>query len=129
MAVYGWDAISPKPRMPALGGTTDSDAITVPKGTQTVSFHMPALAAAATWKLQALDPIGSDRTSTEVWRDIQVFNLASGGIQPLSAVPNGSRVTTFPISAMGGGIIKVVASGDQSGSPFFFSVLFNRMTS
>jgi hypothetical protein len=123
----GWDAIIAKPRMPATGGTTDSDIITVPRGSQTVSFHMPALVSAATWKLQAVDPQGADGASP-TWRDIQVFNLASGGIQALSAVPNGSKVTTFPISALGSGVIKVVASADQSGTPFNFSVVFNRIT-
>jgi hypothetical protein len=120
----GWDAIIAKPHMPTSGGTTDSDSISVPRGSQTVSFHIPALAGAATWKLQALDPI-----DMSTWRDIQVFNLASGGIQALGAVPNGSKVTTFPTSALGSGVIKVVASADQSGAPFNFSVVFNRMNS
>lgn len=124
---YGWEAIIPKPRMPASGDTVNSEPIVVPRGTQTVSFHMPALVSAATWKIQALDPQGADGSSP-TWRDIQVFNLASGGIQALALVPNGSKVTTFPISALGSGVIRVVASVDQSGTPFNFSVVFNRMT-
>jgi hypothetical protein len=119
----GWDAIVPKPNMPTSGGTVNSDAIMIPRGSNVVSIHMPALVSAATYKLQALDP--KDQTT---WRDIQVFNLSSGGIQALATVPNGSAVTTFPCSALGGGIFRVVASADQSGTPIQFSVVFGRMT-
>jgi hypothetical protein len=121
---FGWDALTAKPLMPAAGDTVNSESISVPRGSQTVSFHMPSLVSAATWKLQALDPMDQS-----TWRDLQIFNLASGGIQPLATVPNGSKVTTFPTSAIGSGVIRVVASQDQSGTPFHFSVVFNRMNS
>lgn len=118
---YGWDAILPKVRMPALGETVNGDHFSVPRGSQAVTFHVPDLAGTATLKLQALDP--QDQAT---WRDVYVFNLSAGGAQQLASIPE-SAATTLPTAAIGSGVLRLVASEDQSGTPVFISIVFSRL--
>lgn len=120
-----WDAVLAKPRLPATGGTVNSDPVTVPRGSLTMTLHATALAAAATMAIQALDPNTPDPTAG-TWRQVSVFILAAGGVQALSAISGGAAVT-IPISALGGGVIRFVASSDQSAAPQNLGVVFARI--
>lgn len=125
-AAYGWDAIQPKPRMPDVGETINGQAFTIPGGSQAFTVHCGALVGGAVLKLQALDPVGSDQTSTMVWRDVKVFNLSAGGVQALAAIPN-SASTTIPTAATGTGVFRFVATGDQSASPINITITISRL--
>lgn len=122
---YGWDGILPKPRMPAVGETVNGEPFSVPRGSQAVTFHVPTLAGATTLKLQALDPQGHDSASP-VWRDIYIFNIAAGGVQQLAAIPE-DAATTLPTAAIGAGVLRLVASSDQSAAPVNISIVFSRL--
>lgn len=126
MASYGWDSLGAKPRMPKAGDTVNGETFSIPRGSQAITIHVPVLAGGATLRLQALDPNGSDQISTEVWRDVKVFNLSSGGIQALAALPQSTAVT-LPTAAIGAGVMRLVASADQSGAPLFISIVLSRL--
>src|SRR5437867_2005436 len=96
-------------RMPDTGETVNGEPISVPRNAQTLTLYIPALASTATVKIQTLDPKTASLGDTEVWYDVYVFNILAGGVQPLTAIPGG-QATTFPISALGGGVIRLVAS-------------------
>ena len=98
----------------------------IPSNSQCITFHVPTLVSSASVKLQALDPAGSDMTSTEVWRDVKVFNLAAGGVQALAVIPGGAA-TTLPTSAIGAGVFRLVASADQSSTPVNISITTSRL--
>lgn len=101
--------------MPLSGQTVNGQPFSVPKGALALSIFCPVLAGAATYKLQALQPGLSDQDA-EVWNDISVFNLGAGGVVPIAAVPQ-NALTTFPATALGGDVLRMVASADQSGAP------------
>lgn len=126
MASRGWDVIPVLARMPAVNETVNGAEYVVPAHSQCVSFHVPTLVSSATVKLQALDLQGAQLPSTEVWRDVKVFNLAAGGVQALAAIPN-NTVVTIPTAATGAGVFRLVASSDQSSSPVFISILISRL--
>lgn len=121
----GWDVIIAKPRMPILGGTVNSEPITIPQGSLSVTIHIPTLAGAATVLLQVLDPITPDPV-TGTWRPLTVFNLSAGGVQALAAMA-GNQAITLPVAALGGGVFRLVASSDQSGSPLNVACAFARV--
>ena len=126
MTSYAWDALLPKPRMPEVGQTVNGQAFVVPRGSQTMTIHIPTLVSNATLKLQVLDPVGSGQAATETWRDLNVFNLSAGGVQPLSTLVSPQAVT-LPISATGSGTMRLVASSDQSSVPVNISIVFARL--
>jgi len=126
VSTFGWDDILAYVDLPASGETVNSEPFTIPRNSQTFTMHVPTLVASATLKLQALDPAGYQHTASQVWRNVQVFNLAAGGVQPLAAIP-GNAATTLPVAATGAGVFRFVASSDQSSTPITVSVTMARL--
>ena len=122
MTTYGWDVVPANVAMPATGQTVNSSPFAVPKDAISMAIHTPtSLAGSATVKLQSLDQV--DSQATENWRDVQVFNLADGTFTALDGIPE-NKVTTLPITATGGGVLRFVATADQSGAPSTIRVDF-----
>ena len=101
--------------MPIAGGTVNSVSISVPNNALVMAISVPALAGSATLKLQTL-VIPENDQQADVWQDVSAFNLASGTAIALSGIPS-NATTTVPITASGGGVLRFVASADQSGAP------------
>lgn len=124
MAHDGWEGVGAFTTMPATGETVNGSRFSVPKGAKSMTINCPGLTGAtATVKLQALAYPASDQVS-DVWRDLSVFNLADGSVVALDGIPEGAA-TVLPISATGGGVLRFVASEDQSGAPVTIPVFFS----
>lgn len=125
--VPGWAVSVPKIQMPwvANAETVNSEPFNVARNTQTMTIHCPALIGGASLTLQTLDPQNADTASiaTWTWRNVFVFNLSSGGVVQLTAIPS-NQATTLPIAATGGGVFRFVASGSQAATPVFISITF-----
>lgn len=122
MANYGWDVVPVDVAMPLSGQTVNSAPFSVPKAAISMAIHTPtSFAGSGTVKLQSLDP--ADSQTTETWRDVQVMNLADGSFVALDGMAQ-NLVTTLPVTATGGGVLRFVASGDQSGAPTTIKVAF-----
>jgi hypothetical protein len=122
VANYGWDIVPADVAMPISGGTVNSAAFSVPRGAFSMAIHTPtAFDGGATVKLQSLDP--NDDQTTEAWRDVQWVNLADGTFIAADQIPQ-NKVTTIPVTATGGGVLRFVASGDQSGAASVIKVAF-----
>lgn len=116
MTIYGWDVVPAKRRMPASGQTVNGEPFTVPKGARALTLSVPTLAGGGdTVKLQALVFPENDQVS-ESWQDLATFNLAGGAVVALSGIPS-AATTTIPATATGAGVLRCVASADQSASP------------
>jgi hypothetical protein len=119
MAAVAFDGLQAFPLMPASGGTVNGDSFAVPRGAKVMTIHVPALAGdLSTLKIQSLDL--NDKTT---WRDITVFDLTDGTFEALDGLPEGT-VVTLPITATGGGMLRFVASADQSSAPVRIPVFF-----
>lgn len=115
-AKYAWNGVVARPLMPAAGETVNGEFFTIAGGVKVITIHVPALAGAATTvKVQTLAPTETVE-ATPVWNDVQVFNLAAGGFIALAALAESTAVT-IPVSATGGGTLRLVASADQSSAP------------
>jgi hypothetical protein len=122
MGEYGWDVVPADIAMPVTGGTVNSAPFSVPRSAISLAVHTPtALAGSATLKLQSL--AHDTDQATEVWRDVQIFNLADGTFVALDGIAQ-NLVTAIPVTATGGGVLRFVASGDQSGAPTTIKVAF-----
>jgi hypothetical protein len=122
-AVYPWNGVAARVRMPVTGGTTRSEILTVPRGAKVMTIHVPALVGTgATVKLQTLAPTETVE-ATQVWSDISVFDLTDGTFEVLDALVESTAVT-LPISATGGGNLSFIASEDQSATPSVIPVFF-----
>ena len=121
MTIYGWDVVPASVAMPISGGTVNSAAFPVPKNMLSMAIHVPALVGTTTVKIQALAP-DSDQAS-EVWTDVSVFNPADGSLVALDGIAE-SAVTVIPIAATGGGVLRFVATNDQSSVPSTIKVTF-----
>jgi hypothetical protein len=115
MSDYGWNVVPDRSRLPAPGGTTASRAFSVPGNCVVMTVGVPALVGSATLKLQSL-VIPLDDQQAEVWQDVSTFNLAVGTPVALAGIPD-NKTTTVPITACGGGVLRFVASADQSSAP------------
>jgi hypothetical protein len=115
MANYGWNVVPGRCRLPAPSGTTTSRAFSVPGNCVVLAISVPALVGSATLKLQSL-VIPLDDQQAEVWQDVSTFNLNVGTAVALAGIPD-NATTTVPITACGGGVLRFVASGDQSSAP------------
>lgn len=122
VAARGWDIVKRVVAMPTSGGTVNSDEFSAPRGSQAIVVHLPALAGAATLKLQALDPLDSS-----TWRDVKIYDLSAGTLNAVT-IPNGSNAVTLPTAAIGAGVFRWVASADQSGAPTTITIVFSRAT-
>ena len=124
MAVYGWDGVTADVAMPASGQTVNSTPFSVPSGTSVLRVHMPALVGTgATAKVQALSP-GSDRDS-EVWTDVIWIDPDNGTFDTLDGLGESSCIA-IPIRLVGGGVLRFVASEDQSSAASTIKVVFHR---
>ena len=121
MTIHGWNGVPGDVVMPQAGGTTASQPFSVPKNAISLAIHTPTSLGGATVKLQSLDHDAD--TASEAWRDVKCFNLADGTFIALAAIPE-NQVTTLPITATGGGVLRFVATADQSGSPSVIKVDF-----
>ena len=107
-----WDKVT----LPTAVDGTESRPFSIPKGASSVTFHVPDLVGAATLKIQALTPQDGDR-DTEVWTDLKYADMAATtlGFVAIAAIPESSAIT-FPGVSLGGGILRFVASGAQTGA-------------
>ena len=124
MAHDGWDGTGAHTRMPATGETVNGTRFSVPKGAKSMTINCPDLVGGATTiKLQALVYPLDDQVA-DVWRDVSVFNLADGTLVALDGIPE-AAATVLPISATGGGVLRFVASADQTSAPITIPVFFS----
>jgi hypothetical protein len=121
MTIYGWNTVPVNVAMPISGGTVNSAPFSVPMDAFSLAIHTPTSLGGATVKLQSLDH-DTDQV-TEVWRDVSCFNLADGTFTALDGIPE-NAVTTLPITATGGGVLRFVASATQAASPSTIKVDF-----
>ncbi len=121
----GWNGIQANVTMPTATDGTNSRPVAVPRGAKAVTIFVPALVGvASTLLIQSLTP--DDDGATEVWTTITVFDLTDGTFEALDALPE-STVVTIPVSALGGGVIRFVASAAQTGAADAITIklLFN----
>jgi hypothetical protein len=122
MAVYGWDVVVGDVQIPATGTTNMSSVFTVPRGAFSVAIHVPTLQGSTpTLLIQSLEP--NDDKATEVWRPTNVFDLTTGTSVALDEIGH-AKVTTLPVTAIGGGVHRFQASTDQSSGPSTVKVVF-----
>lgn len=122
MASYGWDIVPGDVAMPATGETVNSAPFSVPKGAFSLAIHAPtSFVGGGTVKIQSLDP--DDDQAAEAWRDVQWVNLADGTFIAADQIPQ-NKVTTIPVAAIGGGVLRFVATTDQSGAATVIKVAF-----
>lgn len=113
--------------MPAAGGTTKSEAFSVPRNLQNLALFINAtLAGAATLGLEALTPATDVDAGTEDWEVVAVYNLSTPGTSVVT-LTNAQAIgcITFPITALAGGPLRWSASADQSGAPQTFHMTFS----
>jgi len=120
---YPWNGILARPLMPLAGQTVNGEGFAVPRGASHLTIHIPALVGVATTILiQSLNPdIGAD--GTETWVTVSVFDLTDGTFELLDGLAESTTVT-LPVSATGGGNLRLVASADQSSVPVRIPILF-----
>lgn len=107
-------------RMPDTGETVNGSPFVVPKGAKNVTIHCPALVGAATTvKVQAMVPQAPGVT-TETFQDVSMKDTV--GTVALSVAED--LATVIPIGYVPGGILRLVASADQSSVPVTIPVSF-----
>ena len=123
MAMYGFPGTKASPRMPIAGGTVNGVPFSVPRGARAMTIHVPALTGTgATVKIQTLNPDSYE--TTETWADISVFDLTDGTFEVLDGLVESTSVT-LPVTATGGGVLRFVASEDQSSAAVNVPVFFH----
>lgn len=122
MASYGWDIVPGRCAMPLAGQTVNGQPFTVPRTALVLVLHIPTLVGAATVKLQSLVPARDDQVA-DAWQEIAAFNLAAGSPVALSGIPS-NAATSIPITATGAGVLRCVASSDQSSAPVEITMSF-----
>jgi len=121
---YAWNGTPVWARMPAVGETVNGQPFAVPAGSKVMTIHTPSMGG-ATVKVQSLAPTETVE-ATQVWADVSAFDLAAGATNTaLDAIPE-SKATTIPISATGGGYLRLVSSADQSSAVVSITVFFSR---
>ena len=121
---FAWNGIPARVRMPEIGGTVNGTRFPVPGGSKVITFYVPALVAAATLTVQTLAPTELVE-DTEVWANVSVFNLTDGSFVVLDGLVASTHVT-IPVSATGGGVLRLVATSDQSSVPVTIPIFFSR---
>jgi hypothetical protein len=122
MANYGWSIVPGRVLMPLPGETVNGRPFSVPGNALVLAIQVPDLAGGATLKLQSL-VVPLDDQRADVWQDLSTFNLAGGTAIALTGIPSGAT-TTLPITATGAGVLRLVASADQSSAPVDITVAF-----
>jgi hypothetical protein len=118
--VYSWNGVIVRTRMPASGETVNG---------QPFAVHVPALTGSgATLKFQTLSPTETVE-ATQVWQDVYFADLSTmvtaTNIPVILDQMLESTSVTVPVSATGGGVLRLVASEDQSSAvvtvPIYFA--------
>lgn len=122
MPAYSWNIRPGRFRMPVVGGTVNGTPFSVPDDCLVLTIACPALASSATLKLQSLT-VPIDDQQAEVWQDVSAFNFNVGTPVALASIPS-NATTTIPVTACGGGVLRLVASADQSGAPIDIPIGF-----
>jgi len=102
----------------------NSRPFSVPRGAKTCTLHVPDLVGAATTlKVQAADPRSGDAESL-TFRDLSapVISGAAFTYSTVSAIAE-SAATVIPVTALGGGVLRLVASAAQTGAVDALTVL------
>ena len=104
--------------LPTETNGTFSRAFAVPKDAKALTLLVPDLVgAASTLLLQVADPSTREQSydSSATWYGLGVFDLTDGTREALDSIPE-SAATTLPVSALGSGILRFVASTPQMGA-------------
>lgn len=129
MSVYGWDAeagsfVLPKGVLTAQGAATDlttaSAPFSVPKAAHAMTIQFPT--NSTTFSIQQL-AVPRDDQEAEVWRTISV--AVGVTLTALSGITASAIAVTWPVSVIGGGVLRLLAAADQSGAPLTFKVVFH----
>lgn len=101
--------------LPDSADGTDSQPFSVPRGAKVVTIVVPTLVgASSTVKLQVQSPaVSADESAS--WSDLGVFDLTDGTREALDGIPE-ELSTTLPVSALGAGVLRFVASAAQTGA-------------
>lgn len=120
---YAWNGIVGRPLMPISGGTVNGEPFAVPERAHALVVHVPALVGSgATLKVQSLAPTeGVELTQT--WADVRVFDTTDGSFELIDGLVESTTVT-LPVTATGGGMLRFVASEDQSSASVVVPVFF-----
>jgi hypothetical protein len=124
VAIYGRDSLTGYVAMPLAGQTVNGAPFSVPKGAFAMTIHCPTLAGGpATLTIQALDP-DTDQAS-ETWRTISAATGVT--LVPLTAIAASGIAITYQLAQIGGGVLRFVASADQSAAPITIKVSFHML--
>lgn len=119
---FAWNGVVARPLLPASGETVNSEPIVVPAFAKQVTVHVPSLVGTTTLKFQSLVP-NEDVDATRVWQDVSAFDPTDGSYEALDGMPESTSVT-FPVPLTGSGVLRLVASNDQSSLPVRVPVFF-----
>jgi len=125
--VYPFNGIIRRARMPALGQTVNGEMIVIPRAAVTMTIHVVALVGVATTlALQSLNPDIAPG-GAEVWDQVIFISEGTDGTVDtyvlIDAIPE-EQVTVLYQSNFGAGIVRLVASADQSSAPIFIPIVF-----
>lgn len=122
---YRFNGVPVKVRMPASGETVNGEAFSVPDWARVCTVYVPALVGTgASIKLQGLVP-NDVVEATQTWVDLKLTMLTDITFVALDAFVE-STACTIPTSAMGGGVLRWVATEDQSSVPSDVIMLFTK---
>ncbi len=120
---FAWNGVVARVLVPVTGGTVNSEIFSVARGAKSLQIHIPAMVGTGTVLLQALAPTETVE-ATEVWSTVTVMDLTDGTFEALDAMPE-STCVVIPVSAVGGGTLRFVASEDQSSAAFRITVFMS----
>jgi hypothetical protein len=116
MSAFAWNHPFDAITLPDATNGTASRAFSVPKSARGVTFIVPDLVGVATTVLlQTMTPPTQDG-ATPTWVALSAFDLTDGTVEALDAIPE-SAATSLPATALGGGMLRFVASAAQTGAP------------
>jgi hypothetical protein len=117
-----WNTILAFPKIIVANDNVNTGPISVPKNIYTITVSVTTLDAAATYKVQVIDPV--DQVT---WFDVYQINAFSTPLQQvIVAGLISGRANTMDAIMFGGGIIRFVASAAQV-TDKTFSVRFGMM--
>lgn len=115
MSAKVWNGPYDRVFLPDATNGTNSRPFSVPKGARAATIFIPDLVGVGTTVLiQSLQP-PLQENETEVWVNISVFDLTDGSFEVLDALVE-STCVTLPVTALGTGVLRFVASAAQTGA-------------
>lgn len=126
MPTLSWNGVSGRPLMPAsTSETVNGEPFAVPHGASVMTVHVPALVGGGTTvKIQSLANTEQVEV-TQSWADVTAFDPTDGSFEAVDGLPEGTTVT-IPVTITGSGMLRFVASTDQSSAPVAIPVFFGR---